>query len=225
MKRTKLDDRVLPRYSRSEDWFNSISHMVGGAMGIVATVLCIVMAAKNDNTYGIVAGAIFGAMMTALYAISSVYHALSPKLKAKKVMQVLDHCSIFMLIAGTYTPYALCSVREYNTALGWTLFGVVWGAAALGIALNSIDLKRYSKFSMICYLAMGWCVIAIANKMVGILGMAGFMMTLAGGIAYTIGAGLYALGSKKPWMHSVFHIFTVIGSLLHFLAILLYVVR
>lgn len=225
MKRMKLDDRLLPKYSRAEDWFNAISHMVGVALGIVATVLCVVFAAHHGNVYGIIGGAIFGVMMTATYAISSVYHALSSKLKAKKVMQILDHCSIFMLIAGSYTPYALCSVREYNTALGWVLFGVVWAAAALGIALNSIDLKRYSTFSMICYLAMGWCIIVIAKPVVKIVGTWGFLLTLLGGIAYTVGAVLYALGSKKPWMHSIFHIFTVIGSLLHFFAILLYVVR
>lgn len=199
--------------------------MVGVALGIVATVLCVVFAAHHRNVYGIISGAIFGVMMTATYAISSVYHALSSQLKAKKVMQILDHCSIFMLIAGSYTPYALCSVREYNTALGWVLFGVVWAAAALGIALNSIDLKRYSTFSMICYLAMGWCIIVIAKPVIKILGTWGFLLTLLGGIAYTVGAVLYALGSKKPWMHSIFHIFTVIGSLLHFFAILLYVVR
>ncbi len=224
MKRTKLKDRILPPYSRGEEWFNSISHMVGAAIGIVATVLCVITAVKNSNVYGIVGGAIFGAMMTALYSISSIYHALSAKLTAKKVMQVLDHCTIFMLIAGTYTPITLCSVRGYDETLGWLLFAVVWTAAIVGIVLNAIDLKKYNIFSVICYLAMGWCIIVVADKMKEIFGTEAFTLILAGGIAYTVGAILYGIGAKKTVFHSVFHVFTVIGSLLHFLAVYLYII-
>lgn len=224
MKRTKLADRNLPNYSRGEEWFNSISHMVGGVMGVVATILCVAAAVKYGNVYGVVGGAVFGAMMTALYAVSAIYHALSPKLTAKKVMQIIDHCSIFMLIAGTYTPITLCNVREYDAALGWTIFAVVWAVAIVGIILNAIDLKRYSVFSVICYLAMGWCIILVADKMNAMFGTDALILIVAGGIAYTIGAVLYGIGAKKPKMHSVFHVFTIIGSLLHFLAILFYVV-
>lgn len=97
--------------------------------------------------------------MIILYTMSSVYHGLSPRVTGKKVMQVLDHCSIFLLIAGSYTPFALCTIREKEPAFGWTIFGVIWGVAILGIVLNSIDLKKYKKFSMICYLVMGWFII------------------------------------------------------------------
>lgn len=225
MKRTKLIDRVLPSYTKGDEIFNSVTHMVGGALGIVATVLCVVVAALNSSVYGVVGGAIFGASMTLMYTISSVYHLLSPKLTAKKVMQILDHCTIFMLIAGTYTPVALCSIREYNPYLGWSIFGVVWGAAILGIVFNAIDLKKYKVFSMICYLLMGWCVIVVANKITDIFEPGEFLLILSGGIAYTIGAALYVIGAKKPRMHAIFHIFTVIGSLLHFLAIVLYSVK
>ena len=143
MKRTKLDERVLPTYTKGEEIFNMTSHIVGGALGIVALVLCVIFAAIHHNPYGVVASSIFGVTMILLYTMSSIYHGLSPKLKAKKVLQVLDHCAIFVLIAGSYTPFALCTLREYSTALGWTIFSVIWAFAILGITLNSIDLKKY----------------------------------------------------------------------------------
>lgn len=224
MSRIKLADRQLPKYSKGEEIFNMVTHCVGGALGIVATVLCIIFAAENHNVYGVVSSAIFGASMIILYTMSSIYHGLSPKLKAKKVFQVLDHCSIFLLIAGTYTPFSLCTLREYNAATGWIIFGVVQAMAIIGIVLNCIDIKKYKTFSMICYLVMGWCILARINLLPKLLGTTGFALLLVGGIVYTIGAVLYGIGKKRKWMHSVFHIFIVIGSLLHFLCILLYVV-
>ena len=224
MKRTKLKDRILPPYSRKEEWFNSISHMVGAVIGMVATVLCVIKAAQQSNVYGIVGGAVFGFMMTALYSVSSIYHALSAKLTAKKVMQILDHCTIFVLIAGTYTPITLCSVREYDEALGWLLLALVWIPAIIGVALNAVDLKKYGIFSIVCYLAMGWCIILIADKINDIFSPEAFSFILAGGIAYTVGAVLYAIGAKKTVFHSIFHVFTVIGSFLHFLAIYLFII-
>lgn len=116
MKRTKLQDRILPTYTKGEEIFNMTSHIVGGALGIVALVLCIIFAAIHHNSYGVIASSIYGVTMIVLYTMSSIYHGLSPKRKAKKVFQVLDHCSIFLLIAGSYTPFALCTLREYNTA-------------------------------------------------------------------------------------------------------------
>ena len=159
MKRTKLRDRILPKYTKGEEIFNMTSHIVGGVLGIVALVLCVVFAAVHGNGYGVVSGAIYGVTMVILYTMSSIYHGLNPKRKAKKVFQVLDHCSIYLLIAGSYTPFALCTLREYSTALGWTIFGVIWFVAILGIILNSIDIKKFRVFSMICYLVMGWCIV------------------------------------------------------------------
>ena len=163
MKRTKLRDRILPKYTKGEEIFNMTSHIVGGVLGIVATVLCVVFAAIHRNVYGVISGAIYGITMIILYTMSSIYHGLNPNRKAKKVFQVLDHCSIYLLIAGSYTPFALCSLREYNTALGWSIFGIVWAMAIIGIILNSIDIKKYKVFSMICYLVMGWCIIFKVN--------------------------------------------------------------
>ena len=224
MKRTKLKDRVLPTYTKGEEIFNMTSHIVGGALGVVALVLCIVFAAIHHNPYGVVSSAIYGVTMILLYTMSSIYHGLSPKRKAKKVFQVLDHCSIFLLIAGTYTPFALCTLREYNTATGWWIFGIIWAIAIVGIVLNSIDLKQFKVFSMICYLVMGWCIIIKINVIIKTLGWTGFSLLFLGGVVYTIGAVLYGVGKKKKYMHSIFHLCIFIASLLQFLCILLYVV-
>ena len=185
MTRTKLADRELPTYTKGEEIFNMTSHIVGGALGIVATVLCIVTAAIHKNVYGVVSGAIYGVTMILLYTMSSVYHGLNPKLKGKKVMQILDHCSIFLLIAGSYTPFTLCTLRNYDVATGWTIFGIIWAVAILGITLNAIDLKKYKKFSMICYLIMGWCIIVKAPLLPQLLTMKGFILLVSGGIIYT----------------------------------------
>lgn len=223
MKRIKLADRVLPKYTKGEEIFNMTSHIVGVVLGIVTTVLCVVFAAKNGNVYGIVSGAIFGFTMILLYTMSSLYHGLSPNLTAKKVFQIIDHCAIFILIAGSYTPFTLCTLREYDNAFGWIIFGVIWGAAILGIIFNSIDLKKYKKFSMICYLLMGWCIVIKGTLLPELLGVTGFILLLTGGIVYTIGAIFYAFGKKHKYIHSVFHLCIFLGSLLHFLCILLYV--
>lgn len=189
----------------------------------MTTVLCVVIASVHHNVYGIISGAIFGVTMILLYTMSSIYHGLSPKSKAKKVMQILDHCSIFLLIAGSYTPFCLCTLREYDTVTGWTIFGIIWTMAVIGIIFNSIDLKRYKKFSMICYLVMGWCIIVRFPVLPRLLGNAGCALLVIGGIVYTVGAILYGLGKKKKYMHSIFHLCIFAGSLLQFLCILLYV--
>ena len=224
MRRTPLAERVLPDYTRGEETCNMVTHIVGGTLGILALVFCPISGAKHHSAYSIVSGCVFGLCMLILYAISSVYHGLSPRLHGKKVMQVLDHCSIFLLIAGTYTPVALALIRADNPALGWVLFGVIWGLAAVGITFNAIDLKKYQTFSMICYLAMGWLIIFRIGTVYRLVGPGGFALLLLGGLAYTVGAVLYGLGKKKRYMHSLFHGFVVIGSLLHFFFILFYVI-
>ncbi len=223
MERIKLKDRILPKYTKGEEIFNMTSHIVGAVLGVVATVLCIVFAAIRGNVYGVISGAIYGVTMIILYTMSSIYHGLSPKRYSKKVFQVLDHCSIFLLIAGSYTPFALCSIREYDPISGWVIFGIIWIVAILGIVLNSIDIKKFKMFSMICYLAMGWCIVFKITLLPKLLGTAGFVLLLLGGIAYTVGAVLYAIGKKHKYMHSVFHLFILLGSLLQFFCILLYV--
>jgi hemolysin III len=224
MKRVKLSDRILPTYTKGEEIFNMTSHIVGAALGIIAIVLCVIFAAIRHNPYGVVSSVIYVITMILLYTMSSIYHGLKPNSTAKKVFQVLDHCSIFLLIAGSYTPFALCTLREYDSFTGWAIFGVIWLFAILGIVLNAIDLKRYKVFSMICYLVMGWCIILKINILPELLGNVGFALLVLGGVVYTIGAVLYGLGKKKKYIHSIFHLSIFFASLLHFLCILLYVV-
>lgn len=224
MKRTRLQDRKLPDYTRGEEIFNMVSHIAGGVFGIVALVTCVVKAFLNCDAYQIAGSFIYGLSMIALYTMSSIYHGLIPPM-AKKVLQVIDHCTVFILIAGTYTPIALSSLRPANPAMGWTIFGIVWAAAVLGITLNAIDLKRYNAFSMICYLTMGWCIVFAGKPAIDSIGRQGFSWLLAGGISYTLGAALYGAAALKGYryMHSVFHIFVVAGSILQYICIILYV--
>ena len=225
MKRIKLKDRILPDYTRGEEIFNMVSHIVGGGFGVIALVTCVIKAFIGFDAYSIVSAFIYGFSMVILYTMSSVYHGLKPE-NAKKVMQVIDHCTIFLLIAGTYTPISLVALRRENTALGWVIFGVVWGFSALGITLNAIDLKKYSVFSMICYIGVGWCIIFPLKTAVRAIGTPGFWWLLAGGISYTVGSILYGAASKKVhcYMHSVFHIFVVLGSILQYVCIIVYVI-
>jgi hemolysin III len=219
--RTKLVDRLLPNYSRGEEIFNMVSHIIGGSFGIVVTVVCIIVSARNRNIFGIVASAIYGASMITLYSISSIYHGLL-RPRAKKIFQVLDHCAIYMLIAGTYTPIALSAIRKIDPLLGWTVFGIQWGLAILAVTLTAIDLKKYQIFSMIAYIAMGWSVVFIYKQVILALTFQGFILLLSGGLFYTIGAILYGVGKKKKYMHNVFHVFVLLGSIFHFYTILLY---
>ncbi len=222
MKRTKLSDRNLPNYSKAEELMNMITHIVGGAFGVLATVLCIVIAALHRNVWGIVSSAIYGASLIVLYTMSSVYHGLRQG-TGKKVMQVLDHCSIYFLIAGTYTPILLSSIRLVSPGWAWTLFGLVWGLAAMATVFTAIDLKKYSVLSMICYIGMGWCIVIAAKPAIAAIPTAGLWWLLAGGVSYTIGAVLYGLGKKVPYMHSVFHLFVLVGSVMQFICILFYI--
>ena len=221
MKRTKLSDRTLPDYTRGEEIMNMVTHIVGGALGIAALTLCVIRAALNGNVYGVVTSSIYGAMLVIMFTISSVYHGLRPNM-GKKVMQVIDHCTIYFLIAGTYTVIVLSAIRPAYPVLGWCLFGLEWALVSLATTLTAIDLKKYNIFSMICYIGMGWAILPFWRQTANVLSQAGFLWLLFGGIAYTIGAVLYGIGSKKRWMHSIFHIFVVIGALLQFFAILFY---
>lgn len=221
MKRTKLCDRALPDYTKGEEIMNMVTHIVGGALGIVVLILCVIRAAVRGNMYGVVSSTIYGVSMIALYAMSSIYHGVRPGL-GKKVLQVLDHCTIYFLIAGTYTPVALAAIRPVNPVLGWGLFAFEWALTALAVTLTAIDLKKYNVFSMICYIGMGWAVLPFMKEVAQIMTKSGFLFLLWGGISFTIGAVLYGIGSKKRWMHSVFHIFTVLGTLLQFFSIYCY---
>ena len=219
--RTKLRDRVMPDYTKGEEIFNMTSHIVGAAIGVAALVLGIVISAVHKNGYGLAGSIVYGISMIILYTMSSIYHGLRDGM-AKRVMQVLDHCTIYLLIAGTYTPILLSAMRPIDPVSSWVLLGVVWGLSAVAITLTAIDLKKYNVFSMICYIGMGWCILLRVPLLIEAVGWAGFWLILLGGICYTIGAVLYGMGRKKRYMHSVFHLFVVAGSVLHLIAVLVY---
>lgn len=222
MKRTKLHDRRLPDYTKGEECMNMVTHIAGGAMAVLVLILCVTKAVKSGSVTAIVTSSIYGVSMTALYTMSSVYHGMRC-CTGKKVMQVIDHCTIYFLIAGTYTPIVLCAMAPVYPAIGWGLFAGEWLLLTVATVLTAIDLKKYNVFSMVCYIGMGWGVIFFLPQTLEVMTANGFRLLLAGGIAYTVGAVLYGIGVKKRWMHSVFHIFVVLGSLLQFLAIYFYV--
>ena len=221
MTRTKLKDRQLPNYSKNEELFNMVSHIVGGAVGIAGMVLCIIRSVLNHNGFGLAGSIVFGVSMILLYTVSSVYHGLHASM-GKRVMQVVDHCTIYVLISGTYTPLLLSAMRPIDPVASWVLFGIVWALAAVGIAFTAIDLNKYKVFSMVCYMAIGWCIIFKLPLLISAIGWGGFALILGGGILYTIGAILYGKDREKPFMHCVFHVFVILGSICHILAILLF---
>lgn len=227
-KEIKTSKITLPSYTKGEEIFSWVGHCVGAALSVAALVLCVVFSAiSHDLTpWKVVSCSIYGATLIILYTMSTLYHAL-PIGKGKKVFRVFDHCSISLLIAGTYTPYTLVTLRDYSNGWGWAIFGVVWGAAILSIVLTAIDLKKYEKINLLCYIAMGWCiVIAIVPLFKSNLTSGGFMFLLLGGILYTLGAVIYVLGHKLKlkYMHSIWHLFVLAGSIMQFFSIFFYVI-
>lgn len=210
----------IPNYSLGEEITNAILHGIGALLAIAALVLCVVFSAIHHNPYAVVSSCLYGSTLIILYTMSCLYHSLKVN-NAKRVFRIIDHCSIFLLIAGTYTPLTLVSL---NGPIGWTLFGIIWGVSILGIILNAIDLNKYKVISMILYIMMGWAIIFAFPRLLKVIDMAGIYLLVAGGIVYTIGAIFYGVGKKIKYMHSVFHFFVLAGSILHFFAILLYVI-
>ena len=209
----------IPKYTLGEELISAISHGVGALLGIAALVLCIVKSCNPLDGYKLASSIVFGLTVTLLYLMSCLYHSLKVN-KAKRVFRVIDHCTIFLLIAGTYTPYTLVSLRG---TLGWWIFGIIWGIAVLGIVLNAVNLKKFAKLSVACYLIMGWSIVFAYQYMVQVMHPMALALLIWGGIAYTVGAVLYAIGSKKKYFHSVFHFFCLAGTILHFFSIYLYV--
>lgn len=207
---------LTKRYTLGEEIFNSVSHGSGGLLSIAGTAVLIVLAAIYSNAWGVVSSAIFGASLIILYTMSTLYHAITNP-KAKKFFRIMDHNTIFFLIAGTYTPITLVPLRG---AFGWVLFGIVWGAAILGIVLNSIDLEKFRKPSVVCYIAMGWVVIIAVKPMIEKVYPLSLWFILIGGLFYTVGVIFYVKKNKK-YFHSIWHLFTIAGSVFHYFAVLM----
>lgn len=220
MKRMKLKDRVLPAYSVAEEICNASSHGLGILLGIAVCILCALK--SKDSPLSFAGSLVYGISMILLYAFSTLYHSL-PRNTGKKVFQILDHCTIYMLIAGTYTPILLAAFIPQLPAVGWGLLAVQWSVSVISIILNAIDLHKFRYFSYFSYIVLGWALIFIAPIALTVLSASAFFYLLMGGVSYTIGAILFAIGGKYPWFHSIFHIFVILGSILQFIAIYRYI--
>lgn len=198
--------------------FNSISHLVGAALALAGSVALIVIATRQGDPWKIVSFSIYGAMLVALYVFSTLYHSVRGR--AKNVLRKFDHCSIYLLIAGSYTPFALVSLRR---SWGWTLLGIVWGLAALGILQELWLAKGARVLSLVIYILMGWLALVAVFPLWQALTPAGFAWLVAGGICYTAGIFFYAKDHKFRHGHGLWHLFVLAGSICHFLTVLLYV--
>ncbi|MBC8469763.1 MAG: hemolysin III family protein [Planctomycetes bacterium] len=203
--------------SHREEIANSVSHGVAFLAAVAVSPVLIVSAVQRYSPSAIVGASIFAFTMVLLYITSALYHIL-PGSKAKRVLRILDHSAIFLLIAGTYTPFTLGVLRG---AWGWTLFGLVWGIAVVGVALKSIGGVRYKKLSTLLYLAMGWLIIIAVKPLWLNMPSQGLFWLAAGGVAYTAGVGFYA-AKRIPYAHFVWHLFVIAGTACHFIAVLKY---
>jgi hemolysin III len=199
-----------------EEIANSVSHGVG-FVAAAATIPILVIGALNDGAAAVVGATIFGATMALLYLTSTVYHALAQN-RAKRVFQIIDHAAIYLLIAGTYTPFTLGVLRG---AWGWALFGVIWGLAVIGIFLKSVQGIRYPRLSTAVYIAMGWLVLIAVKPLWSNVPAWGLFWLTAGGVAYTAGVGFYA-ATRMRYAHFVWHLFVLAGTTCHFVAVLRY---
>ena len=216
MKRTIIKDRCLPKYCKQEELFNAISHGIGVPAAIAALILCIMQ--SGNNMLALTGALIYCFSLFLVYGVSATYHGF-PKGNAKKYLQVADPCTIYALIAGTYTPILLCCFVPQQPVLGWGLLIFQWGTALVCVILNLIDLKRFRVISMTAYIVMGWAIIFFLPYALQLMPRQSFNYILAGGISYTLGSILYGIGAKQPWFHSIFHIFVLLGSALQFIAI------
>ena len=223
MKRTPLADRTLPDYTKGEEIFNMVSHIVGGASGIVYLILCVMVATLHNNPYGIVGSVIYGISVILLFTMSSIYHGLRPG-TAKKVFQVLDHCMIYIMIAGTYAPITLSAIRQQSATIAWVIFGIVWGVTLIAMTFTAIDHHKYKVFSMICYIGLGWAIIGFWPVTYKAITLGGAIFLALGGVLYTVGAILYGVGKKHRYVHSLFHLFVNAASLMHFFCIIFYAI-
>ena len=207
------------RYTRGEEIANSITHGIGAVLAIGGLAVLVAFSSIYGNVWHIVSCSVFGAALIFLYTASTLYHAIQgPRIKS--VLRIIDHAAILLLIAGTYTPFTLVSLRG---PWGWTLFGIIWGLATVGIILETTRLRRFRAGLIALYVIMGWAVVAAVKPMMANVGSGGLWLLLSGGLAYTGGIVFY-LWRRLPYNHAIWHLFVLAGSILHYFAILLYVV-
>lgn len=212
-------DRTLSRYTHGEEVFNCITHGLGSAMAVGGMVVMVVLSVLNHSGLALGVSIVYGLSLIVLYTMSTVYHAITNP-KVKEIMRIFDHTSIFLLIAGSYTPFCMIALAGNVKGLGVMI--AVWGCAILGIILNTIDLKKTEKFGTVLYVIMGWSVIIALPDIIRALPEPAFWLLLFGGISYTGGLVFYAMKNTK-YMHGVWHLFVLAGSLMHYFAIAFYV--
>jgi hemolysin III len=197
---------------------NSITHLIGASLSLAGLIVLVMHAARLGDPWKIISFSIYGATLVALYLFSTLYH--STRGKAKTIFQALDHAAIYLLIAGTYTPFTLVTLRG---VWGWWLFGIIWGLALVGMLQDLLAARRRSILSVVLYLLMGWLVVTAIRPLARALPFAGMAWLVAGGLSYTIGVVFYALDEKLPYGHEIFHFFVLAGSACHYCTILFYV--
>ncbi len=197
--------------------FNSITHLVGAVLALSGTAVLVSLAGVHGGAMRILSFSVYGLTLVLLYLVSTLYHSLRGR--AKRVFQVLDHYAIYLLIAGSYTPFCLVALRG---PIGWWLFGAIWGLAVLGIAIDTLRGKGGGVLSAIIYLTMGWLIVFALDPIIAALPPTGFRLLLGGGLLYSFGVIFYALSDARPWCHGVWHLFVLGGSVSHYFAILLY---
>ncbi len=212
------DSRPALEYSLGEDIANSVTHGVGAALAVAGLAVLVSLAAKQGDPWRVVSFSVYGTTLVLMFLCSTLYHAIRIP-RVSRLFRILDHAAIYLLIAGTYTPFALVTLRG---PWGWTLFGIVWGLAAAGIVLKTIFIGRFEGISVAIYIAMGWIVVVAARPVLDTVPLPGVLWLAAGGILYTGGVVFYAM-KRLPLNHAVWHLFVLGGSVCHFLAILLYV--
>jgi hemolysin III len=208
-------DKLDSEYSFGEEIANSITHAIAAGMSIAAMVVLIVAAVSQGDAWHVVSFSIFGATLILLYLSSTLYHAI-PLPRAKRILKTLDHSAIFLLIAGTYTPFMLVSLRD---TVGWTVFGVVWLLAVAGIILKCCFVYRFQRLSLTIYLGMGWLCVLIGRDMYTTLSGESLVFLALGGLAYTLGVIFY-VWDRLPYNHAIWHLFVIAGSTLHFFSVL-----
>ncbi|SHF00244.1 PAQR family membrane homeostasis protein TrhA [Clostridium fallax] len=209
--------RDIDFYTRGEEIANAITHGIGALLAIAGAVILIVFASFSGNPYKIVSFTIYGITLIILYLGSTLYHSITNQ-RAKKVFRVIDHSSIYLLIAGTYTPFALTVLRA---TVGWWIFGIVWVISIIGITLKAICLEKFDKIATVFYLIMGWGIVFVMKDLIATVDIKGIILLVCGGLAYSFGCIFYAV-DKWRYNHAVWHIFVIMGSVLHYFAILLY---
>ena len=213
---------IIPKYSLSEELMSSISHGIGAIFSLVILITCVYVSLKHNNMYALAGSIIYGLTSFLLYIVSTLYHALKPN-RAKKVFRIIDHCSIYLLIAGTYAPYCLVTLRDVSPVVGWLVLIAVWVCAVIGITFTAINMNTFKKMGMALYLIMGWVCIFSFKTLVDGISTTGLIYMIIGGVAYTVGAVLYAIGKKVKYMHSIFHFFVLAASIMFYISIIKYV--